>query len=184
MIKIKIEEWKDVPGHEGSYQVSNKGRVRSLDRYVPACNNSERFSEGRILSQQVEGKGYYQVRLCLNGDKGKYFKVHRLVLMAFVGVSDLQCNHKDCDKSNNYLENLEWCTQSENMMHAYENGLITPSHVKGEDHGGSKLTESDVRRIRKLLDSDIPQKEIASLFGIKQQQVSKINTGKRWGWLQ
>ena len=105
------EIWKPVKNYVGLYMVSNLGRVMN-------CRT------GRILKEQLHERGYLRVTLSKNG-KQKMFKVHRLVMIAFVGYVEGkdQVNHIDGDKSNNRLDNLEWCTQSDNMKHAYDNGL-------------------------------------------------------------
>lgn len=97
-----IEIWKDIKGYEGLYQVSNLGRVKSL-------GNNKRRKE-KILKQVEDGGGYLFVLLCKNG-KGKMFKVHRLVAQAFTPNPNNypQVNHKDENKQNNCVWNLEWC---------------------------------------------------------------------------
>lgn len=114
---LLLEEWKDILGYEGYYQISNKGRVRSLSRFV--INNGTRvLIEGKIISLTNNGTGYYQVKLFKN-NHCKHFYVHVLVARHFVeGYADgLEVNHKDCNKNNNCAENLEWVTKRENQRH-------------------------------------------------------------------
>lgn len=103
---MKIEWWKYIPGYEGLYMVSNLGRIKSCDRYC-----GKRFYKGHILPLHNNGKGYLQVRLSKNG-KQKNYKVHRLVVLAFIpNPNNLPCvNHKNENKLDNRVENLEWCT--------------------------------------------------------------------------
>ena len=122
------EIWKDIEGYEGRYQVSNLGRVRSLDRLVPAaCALSKGkqvvnyLRKGKILTDHWAGpKGckYKYVGLS-KYDKPKYFRVHRLVACAFIPNPDNlpEVNHIDEDKSNNRADNLEWVTRIQNEHH-------------------------------------------------------------------
>lgn len=113
-----LEIWKDVIGYESLYQVSNLGRVRSLDRLV-ISNNGKRNLKGKILKNR---KGlyndYYFVSLC-NNIKCKNILIHRLVAQAFIANPENkpQVNHIDGNVNNNSINNLEWCTHSENNLH-------------------------------------------------------------------
>ena len=117
-----MEEWRDIPGYEGLYQVSDFGQIKSLDRLVKNGENSSHIKKGRIRKQAVTSTGYKMVNLSVN-KKVKYFKVHRLVMAAFFGESQLTVNHKDGNPINNHISNLEYCTQAENLEHALNTGL-------------------------------------------------------------
>lgn len=108
------EEWKDIEGYEGFYQVSNKGRVKSLPRTVKKRGIVE--LKGRILRPKIDKEGYLLVGLHKDG-KQKFMSVHRLVARAFILNQNNypQVNHIDEDKSNNYVFNLEWCTNKYNV---------------------------------------------------------------------
>lgn len=108
------EIWKDIAGFEGVYQVSNKGNVRSLDRYVQ-CADSVRHYKGRLMKQDKKKNGYLQVNLKRQA-VNKQFLIHRLVAVAFLPNPDglATVNHKDENKENNSVDNLEWCSQSYN----------------------------------------------------------------------
>ena len=113
-----IEEWRDVVGFEGLYQVSNLGRVKGLDRLVDTNINNvnRRIHKGKLLKPQFNNKGYKRVNLCKNGNINWAF-VHRLVAEAFIPNPNNYpvVNHKDENPKNNCVENLEWCTQKYNM---------------------------------------------------------------------
>lgn len=121
-----MEQWRPVQGHEGSYEVSDHGRVRSLDRQC-----GERLLKGRVLSDGPSGNGYRGVRLWKDGKQHSKL-VHRLVAAAFVPARDEadQVNHLDGNKAHNAASNLEWCTAAENAAHAEANGLtLTPEDL-------------------------------------------------------
>ena len=117
------EIWKDIPELSG-YQASNFGNIRSL--------NYNRTNTIHNLSQYHSNGGYLAVKITING-VGKKYLVHRLIIWAFKGKNlDFEVNHKDGNKHNNRIENLEYCSRSENVLHAYKNGLKkAPS---GEKH--------------------------------------------------
>jgi hypothetical protein len=128
-----IEIWKPVVGWEDSYMVSNLGRVKSLDRYVPHRNDGYfQFIKGKIRKTKFNNGGYEMITLKKNG-KEKTCLVHRLVAEAFLPNSDNlpEVNHKDEDVKNNTLENLEWCDRIYNLhygtaMQRRSEKIITP----------------------------------------------------------
>ena len=110
------EIWKDIPGYEGLYQVSNLGNVRSVDRYVSHKRLGRKFCKGHLMSTHINNAGYVTVNLC-KGNAYKSFDVHRLVAIAFIETDDIRCvevNHIDENKQNNVVDNLEWVTKSQN----------------------------------------------------------------------
>lgn len=111
-----MENWKDVPGYEGLYQISNLGNVKSL-------------YSNKILKPSIDKYGY--TRFSATKDKiQKTLIIHRLVAKLFIpNPNNLpQVNHKDGNKNNNCKNNLEWCTDSDNKKHAYKTGLMTPGN--------------------------------------------------------
>jgi hypothetical protein len=120
-----LEIWKDIEGYESLYQVSNLGRVKSLERVVGCGNKMIRVNE-KIRKLNPNGNGYLNLLLHKEGVK-KAFRVHRLVAEAFIpNPNNLpEVNHKDGDKLNNTVDNLEWCTKSHNETHARKTGLKT-----------------------------------------------------------
>ncbi len=148
------EIWKDIEGYEGIYQISNLGRVRSLDRIVTRKGTpgyrgeSGQFFPGQILKHKISKFGYHRIGLFKNR-KQKFLLIHRLVAKAFIPNPENKraVNHKNGIKSNNKVQNLEWCTNKENSLHAKDNGLLNIK--RGEEIGNSKLTEKQVLEIRK-----------------------------------
>jgi hypothetical protein len=118
------EQFKDIKGYEGSYQVSNYGRVKSLDREVVTSKGVTRKIKEKILTLKVNRYGYLEAYLCESG-KLRTFLVHRLVASAFIDKIEgkHEVNHIDGNKANNRADNLEWCTPKENIKHAYDNNV-------------------------------------------------------------
>ena len=110
-----MEEWRDIKGYEGIYQISNKGRVKSL--------NYKRTGKEKILSPGKR-RGYFYISLYKKGEKPKNFDIHRLVAQAFLPNPDNLpvVNHKDENKLNNNVENLEWCTFAYNTIYSVNGG--------------------------------------------------------------
>jgi len=169
----RAKEWLPIPGFEGYYAVSNDGEVMSM--------NYRRTGLPGILKPMLNTQRYPQVELCPAGStKRHYLLVPYLVLLAFVGPrpKGLVINHIDSNPLNNRVENLEYCTQKENVHHAWKHGNAHALH--GEEHGSSTLKDGDVRGIRKLLRMGFKQEEIASMTGTSQSTVSDIKLNKRW----
>ena len=120
------EIWKDIEDFEGQYQVSNLGRIKSLKREAN-CGKGKIIIKERILKNMIGKHGYYYVHLGKNGCKNAK-TVHRLVAKAFINNNDNfpVVNHIDGNKRNNNVQNLEWCTYSKNIKHAYINNLKKP----------------------------------------------------------
>lgn len=125
-----VEEWKDIEGYEGLYQVSNLGRIKSLSRRVK-CGNGYIDTKEIILTPSKDTSGYLIVRLYKNG-KGKTYKCHRLAAIAFIpNPNNLpQINHKDEDKENPRIENLEWCSNKYNCNYGTHNKRMAKSLSK------------------------------------------------------
>ena len=125
------EIWKDIKGYEGLYQVSNMGRVKSLERTVWNGKGYYKTPE-RILKAGANGDGYLSVNLCKDGRKKPYY-VHRLVVQAFIeNTQNLpEINHKNEDKTDNRVENLEWCNRSYNVEYSKAKPVIGINKVSG-----------------------------------------------------
>lgn len=131
------EIWKWIDGYKNMYQVSNLGRIRSVDRdvYCEVSPNKLQHIFGKVLKQGLNHKGYPIVYLSKDG-KQKTITVHRLVAKAFIKnpLNLPQVNHKDGCKTNNQVDNLEWCDNSYNQKHAWKNGL-QPSYEENNGRG-------------------------------------------------
>lgn len=178
-----VEEfWKDVEGYEGIYRVSNLGRVESLGRFIRGNGvlQEKRFLKGRFLKAVYRG-GYLCVDLS-NHRGGMHYSVSRLVAKHFVINTDpdnkIYVNHIDGDKKNNVWNNLEWCTPSENSLHAWNEGLQT-----SEGHY-TVLTESQVYSIRWIRQHIHPPEtywRILSLsIGCSFSTVKNVVNGQTW----
>jgi hypothetical protein len=126
--RAREEEWRAVAGFEGYYEVSNFGEVRSIDRLVPRDGPTGNMTrKGQLRKPHITPKGYLRVQLTKDGEAHNY-QVHRLVALAFIPNPDNkpEVNHRNGNKRDNYVGNLEWSTGSENQTHAYQMGLKKP----------------------------------------------------------
>lgn len=157
------EIWKPIGGYEGLYEVSNMGRIKSFYN-----------SEERILKKSKTTTGYWKIELRKNKIR-KSFKVHRLVAFAFIANPENKpyINHIDGNPLNNKVDNLEWCTQHENLVHAYSIGLRDSFRIQ-------KNTLKDLYADKKLSAS-----EIANMFGVTKTVIlynmKKFNIKRRDG---
>lgn len=129
----QIEVWKDVIDYENIYQISNFGNLKSLDRtLIERCSNKVKFIKGKYQKKQLNKGGYEYVDLYSNSKRKRFF-VHLLVLKHFgVYKSGLDINHLDGIKTNNSIHNLECCTRSENMKHAFNMGLCSKTRISAK----------------------------------------------------
>jgi hypothetical protein len=176
-----MEKWKDIKNYEGLYQVSNMGRIKSLARK----RNGGKAGHGEIILKFGLAAGYSRVSLYRDGNQ-KQFSVHRLVLDAFCGESNLQCNHRNGLKTDNRLINLEWVTPSENTKHAISTGLQII--MKGSQLPQSKLTESQVRRIKFIYKNTKPEinyiTKLAKALKVNHHTISDIILEKAWSHIK
>lgn len=124
------EIWKDAVGYEGFYRVSNWGRVKSVSRSVN-CKGGRAIKKGKIIKQTLNPNGYPTVSFSVFG-KTNSVLVHRLVAKAFIQNNENKpfINHKNRNRTDGNVSNLEWCTQKENVQYSYDNGVV--SHMKGK----------------------------------------------------
>ena len=153
-----IEEWRDIDGYDGLYKVSNLGNVYSL-------------KTNKVLKTPVGKRGYPNLNLLKDG-KQKLFVVHRLVAKAFIPNPEnkQQVNHIDGDKTNNRVDNLEWATSRENMLHARRTGLHTSD---GDKTVVQMLNGQEIARYKSA-------SEASRKTGIGRANISNVCRGYHW----
>lgn len=172
-----MEIWKDIKGYEGRYQVSNLGRVKSLERYVKCGTNGngkKKVNEKILKAGAYCKTGHVSVVL---GRGGNGQPVHSLVAKAFIGERPEKHNvcHNDGNPKNNKLENLRYDTRSNNNIDVFKHGRTM---------GASKLSLDEVKEIKKLLArGHMTQSAIAQQFEVSASTLSKIALGKSHSWL-
>lgn len=164
------EIWKDIIEYENFYLVSNLGRIKSL-RTTAIKKNSFNKKRYNIVSLSKFGEQKTKI-------------VHRLVAQAFIpNPNNLpQVNHKDGNKQNNRVDNLEWVTNRENRDHAIKNGLV--ANTRGIKNGMSILTETEVKIIRDLFFiKKLKQSEIGRIFNVSRQVIHHIIKNNTWRYI-
>lgn len=164
---MKREIWRDIKGYEGHYKVSNFGNIRVEARVFTDSIGRTHNVKQKPIKKGIDTCGYEQVILSKNGSR-KSYKVHRLVILAFLGADSTRTcvNHKNGVKTDNNITNLEWCTHGENNRHAYRNKLRKRS---------SKLSEEDVIIIRDLFSRGVKtKKELSFIFEIGISTVNDL----------
>lgn len=177
-----MEVWQKLEEF-GDYQISNFGNVKSSDFEMKTPTGKKWIRKGKLLKPYKSKKGYLIVDLRING-KRKIMSVHRLVALAYIPnpQNKPQINHIDGNKENNNVYNLEWCTNTENQLHAFKNGL-----QKGNfKHPNSKLTLEQVLYIKN--NCVVGSKEngvqtIAKRFGVNSGTVKQIIQGKSYKYI-
>jgi hypothetical protein len=157
-----MEQWLDVVGFEGIYQVSNFGRIRSI-------------KTGKIKEQTIQDNDTRPYLGLWKNNKQKICRPHKLVMEAFVGIrpQGMECCHNDGNPQNNHLNNLRWDTSKNNHADKVKHGTTN----RGEQCGTAKLTLEQIRAIRQ---DDRLQRIIAAEYGVKDNTISRIKSGKRW----
>lgn len=174
------EQWKQIKGNREIYEVSNLGNIRTRDR-----EGARGYKvKGHTLAQYDNSNGYLRCGMNIDGKQKLYF-VHRLVAKLFILNPDGKpyVNHKNGDKHDNSVENLEWCTKSENEKHAWANGLKHNIATKGELHGMHKLNRKDVEYIRENHIRNggfMKTGELAKMFSVNPQTITEIVSERIW----
>ena len=170
-ILFNTEIWKPVEGYEDRYEISNFGRVKSLDsRHKSHC--------GKIMKPWINSnKKYLYITLRKNKQK-KTYAIHALVLNAFTGKNPggKQCAHYDGDPQNNHIDNLRWATAQENIDDRKRHGRT----ASGERSGGARLDEKCVKTIMKLKNKGLSKYEISHLACVSHMAVERIWKGETW----
>lgn len=177
MQKENKEVWKPIPGYEGLYEVSNKGRVKRLEQDIICKNGVKRHKKERILKGTVQNNGYLYVNL-YDGPK----RVHRLVAEAFIPNPEgkPQVNHKDEDKTNNHVENLEWMTAKENLNFGTRNERAGKAISKANrNHIALSKTVAQYSKDGELIKVWQSAREASRQLGISQGNISLAVQGKR-----
>lgn len=175
-LKFICEMWRPCPGYKASYEVSNLGSVRSIDRIA---GKRRGVVKSKILKPYINRRGYLEVRLFKKSLSLPRI-IHRLVAKAFTSnnFNKPQVNHIDGNKLNNELSNLEWVTNSENQVHAYRLGL-QPSRA-GENNIKAKITDKDVTLLKELYNSGKSVVEVSNIMNISLGLIRHIIYGRTW----
>jgi hypothetical protein len=176
---MNTEIWKSVKGYEGHYEVSSFGRVKSMPRFKKARNGALTHPiKERILRQAKTKDGYYCVVLCKDSNPVT-FRTHRIIAQAFIKnpKGKPQVNHKDRNRLNNSVDNLEWCTDSENIVHGLKN---RPCRANGNNANNVKLTKDQVLSIRALHKAGCTTYSLAKQFNVHNSNIGYIVNRKSW----
>lgn len=163
------ELWKDIPNYENHYQVSNTGKIRSIKKDKPL-----------IMKSRKNNSGYLLIGIFKNGMR-EVLLLHRLIAMTFLKNPYFKktVNHKDGNKLNNNLSNLEWNTLKENIQHASKNGMMKGNRTPGSTRPYTKLNWQNVKEIRDLI-SIYNCRQIAELYGVSKSNIEFIINKHTW----
>ena len=173
-----MEIWKPVPEFEGLYEASDCGRIRRLARDVHcgAGGRGVRHLPSRIV-KLTESNGYYRVNLWRNNEATPRL-AHRIIAAAWIGPSELTVDHIDGDGLNNSIDNLRYCTLSQNTLYQHQAGRTRS--VTGELNGKSKLLLKQVLIIKSLLNDGESSLSISKQFGVSKGAIQAIREGRTW----
>lgn len=176
---IEKEIWKDIPGYEGRYQISDSGKVKSLARVSKSKYPGGNPVKMRILKSTINPGGYEVVILCKDA-KTKCIGIHRLIATAFIPTINGKdhINHKNGNRLDNTIENLEWCTNQENQTHSWKHNSRQP--LRGENNGHAKIKPEDVVEIRRLRSEGYTYIEIGKRFNLSRPSVQDIIYRRTW----
>jgi len=178
------EEWRDIKGYEGRYQVSSLGLIKSISRLVEYVAGYTKSVKGRTMKLCVANNGYLQIALNRDNTE-KNYTVHRIVAQTFIPNPDnLPCVlHNDDDPTNNCVSNLRWGTQQDNIDDRTKRGRTSV----GESRPCSKLTEREVLEIRQLFSStqgsSLSDRKVGKRYGVTGATIHKVRLGISWKYL-
>lgn len=179
---MEDEVWKPVVGYEGLYEVSNLGRVRSLDRRVPSRWGATRVMPGKLLSPKASDEGYVGILLYPVVPSGKPRKfvrklIHRLVAESFIRIPEdgEEVNHKDFNRSNNRVENLEWVSSSDNVQHSVKAGRWASAHNSATNpNKWKKLSLEQARAAILAVDLGETRYRVAKNLGVTFNTITNL----------
>jgi hypothetical protein len=180
-MKNTEEIWRNVEDLGNLYQISDAGNFKRLERFVKDSKGKIQHLKEKILKPSAGT--YLSIHVSIDG-KSHYRNIHRLVARAFIpNPENLQCvNHKNGIKTDNRVENLEWCSYSGNTTHAYLTGLTKASPRTGEDCHFSKLTLTKVKLMKKRVNKTYGDliKQLCSDFDVSKSTVRAIISESSW----
>lgn len=170
------EIWKAIPGHEGYYEASSLGRIRSLDRHVAHPSVKRQFVKGTVLKQTKFKSGYHYVGLSSQG-RHRTRAVAPLIALTFHGAKPdgMECCHNDGVRHNNHSDNLRWDTRINNHADKKEHG----TYQSCENHNHAKLTNAQVIEILKSKGS-VSTLELGNIYEVSPDTIRCIQNGKYW----
>lgn len=180
---IDSEEWRDIPGYEGLYQISSHGRARSCDRVVVSNNRWKdcQFTwRGREITGRLDKDGYRKLTLSKEG-KVTHMFAHRAVALAFIGEPPegrSQVAHWDGDPANNQVGNLRWASAADNARDKVRHGRTADQF--GERHSQNKFRNEDILAIRAEPQYRGVNRALAKRYAVHEQTIGKIRLGHRW----
>ncbi len=163
---MKNEIWKQI-NNSNYYMISNFGRIKSFKRNK---------KDGQILKTDISNKGYFRIMIDIP-EKRKRHSVHRLVALAFIDNTENKCciNHIDNNRQNNKVDNLEWCTQSENIIHAEKQGRLDDSHIKTGKATSENAIKYKIDQINKSIGNKINDLTVLSFSRIEKKKTARGN---------